>query len=290
MRIALGKLLTQEAHQQATLFQARSTDVFVATYPKSGTTWMQQIVHGLRSSGSMDFGEITEVVPWLEACSDLGQDPHAQQVGGFRAFKTHFSYDLVPKDARYIYVVRDPKDVLLSFYRFFEGFMFEPGSISLTDFAHTFFMSGSKSGKYWDHICSYWAIRQQPNMLMLTFESLKQNLAPAVEKVARFIGLQPTPEQMERVLHQSSYGFMSAHGHHFDDHFLIQNRRVAAGLPEDAVASKVQKGESGAAVKQLPADLHALLDARWKADIEATIGFANYADLRAAIDATTESA
>ena len=36
-------------------FQPRSTDVFVAGTAKSGTTWLRQIVHQLRTGGDMEF-------------------------------------------------------------------------------------------------------------------------------------------------------------------------------------------------------------------------------------------
>ncbi len=45
----------------------------MVTSPKCGTTWVQQIVHQLRSRGSMDFEEISIPVPWIEMAHDLGQ-------------------------------------------------------------------------------------------------------------------------------------------------------------------------------------------------------------------------
>ena len=57
-------MITERSIAHGREFKPRSTDAFVVTYPKCGTTWVQQIMHGLRSNGSMAFGEITEVVPW----------------------------------------------------------------------------------------------------------------------------------------------------------------------------------------------------------------------------------
>src|SRR5262245_34548207 len=99
-------------------FRARPTDVFIVTYPKSGTTWLQQIVHGLRTGGSMDFDEICAVVSWLETCVDLGIDPEAEQSGAFRAFKSHCTAAEAPAGARFVVAVREPVAVLRSFHRF----------------------------------------------------------------------------------------------------------------------------------------------------------------------------
>jgi len=60
-------------------FKPNSSDVFIVTYPKCGTTWMTQICHMLRG-GDMNFGEITEVVPWDVMTLTCGQDLNAEQV------------------------------------------------------------------------------------------------------------------------------------------------------------------------------------------------------------------
>jgi len=71
--------------------------VIIATYPKTGATWLQQIVHGLRSGGAIDFEEIGDVVPWIGMAHDLNDD----QGGAPRAFKSHeFLDDDLPKGCR----------------------------------------------------------------------------------------------------------------------------------------------------------------------------------------------
>src|SRR5580658_5520686 len=107
-------------------------DVFVMTYAKSGTNWMMQIVYQLIHHGEGEFDHIHNVVPW----------PDAKLVGGLmmgdyaipldqatewqtaperkRIIKTHFNWELLPyaEEARYISVIRDPKDVFVSAYFF----------------------------------------------------------------------------------------------------------------------------------------------------------------------------
>ena len=120
----LALFSSQESEIEGLNYVAGADDVFIATYPKCGTTWMQQIVHCLRTRGDMDFDEITEVVPWLELSHDLGMDNYAEQKARPHTFKTHFAWDQVPKGGKYIHITRNPYAVLLSFYRFFRRLVF----------------------------------------------------------------------------------------------------------------------------------------------------------------------
>lgn len=56
-------------------------------------------------------------------------------------FKTHCWYDHCPKGARYVWVVRDPLDCALSFYKFFEGWLFEAGDVQLDEFIDQFILA-----------------------------------------------------------------------------------------------------------------------------------------------------
>src|SRR5271169_869125 len=106
-------------------------DVFVSTYAKSGTNWMMQIAHQLIWHGAGEFDHIHSVVPWpdtqvmgpvmkrytipLQDARDWETSPERKRV-----IKTHFDWELLPysEDARYIMVLRDPKDIFVSSYFF----------------------------------------------------------------------------------------------------------------------------------------------------------------------------
>lgn len=59
-----------------------------------------------------------KMVPWTKFAGNCGIDINAEQIGNPRLFKSHESYDLIPKNAKYIYVARDPRDACISFYHF----------------------------------------------------------------------------------------------------------------------------------------------------------------------------
>ncbi len=283
MREKQSRIMTEEGIRRALTFHPQPTDVIITPYAKSGTTWVQQIVHGLRTRGDMDFSEITEVVPWIEMAHDLGMDLTKPQKAQPRAFKSHLSWDLVPKGARYIYVVRDPKDVLVSMYHFLEGWFFESGAITIAEFARAQFLAPKRPHTYWAHVRSWWPHRHDPEVLFLCYENMKQDLPGTVRRIAAFIECALDNELFEIVVRQASLDFMQAHKHHFDDHLIREARDVVCGLPPGGDSSKVRTGNVGDHTRELPEDIVMELDRIWHEEIEVHLGFSSYAALRAAL-------
>jgi hypothetical protein len=280
MRRRMDGLTSPEGDRRAAAFQPQPSDVIIATYPKSGTTWMQQIVYGLRTGGSMDFAEITEAVPWIELAHDLGHDLDDDQGGPPRAFKSHKNGDEIQQGCRYIAVMRDPKDVAVSFFHFFSGWYFEPGDISLDLFIRDFFLSGSNSGRYWPHLISWWKRRADENTLLLCYEDMQADLPAAVRRVAAFLDIGDRHGVIDIAIRQAGIGFMRNHGRQFDDHLIHDARDAASGLPPGTQTSKL--GSGGGRETLTPA-LRALLDDVWRDEMEHALGYASYAEMRAAL-------
>ncbi|MCP5155245.1 MAG: sulfotransferase domain-containing protein [Ectothiorhodospiraceae bacterium] len=283
LRQRFAGFVTPEGIARALAFRPRPSDVFVATYPKCGTTWVQQIVHGLRTGGAMDFAEITAAVPWLELAHDMGIDVEAEQAAAPRAFKTHLAYDRVPKGARYVYVIRDPRDVLVSLYRFLEGWFFERGTISLETFALEHFLQGTRSGRYWEHLRSWWPMRDRPEVLFLAYEDMLLDLEGTVRRIAEFAGIAPEPERIAVATRQASIDFMRAHAGQFDDHLVREARDHACGLPPGGDSAKVREGRSGGHLTAMTPRLERALATVWAETIAGPLGLASYDDVRAAL-------
>lgn len=279
----MARFRSAEAHRRAIELTVKPDDLFIATYPKCGTTWVQQIVHQLRSRGSMDFAEISGVVPWLESAWDMGIDPAADQDWTPRAFKSHFSWHEIPKGGRYINVVRDPEDVIVSFYRFFEGWFFEPGSITLDDFGFNFFLTGTKSGRYWEHVKAWWPQRTRQDVLMLAYENMTTDPAATVGTIGDFLGIEDR-SAVDIAVTQSSREFMLGHPSKFDEHLTRAARDEYWGLPPGGSSTKVQpEGERPGLSDQL----RDALGETWDREVASTLGLASYEDLREAL-ATSE--
>lgn len=277
MRARMENFATDEGWQRGLKYQPAPTDVFIVTPPKCGTTWMQQIVHGLRTRGSMDFDEISRVVPWLEMSHDIGIDIDAPQAADPRAFKTHSRLDNVPKGGKYIVVVRDPCDALISDYHFMGEMFFDKDSVSLEEFAREDFIP---SRGIHQHILSFWNRRKDADVLALCYENMKADLPGTIEKVANFIGIPLDDELRQIVLKQSDIKFMQEHKEQFEDHLIRKARSEAMRLPLDGQLNKVRNGQVGESKRHLPDELIQELAGVWQTEITARIGLNSYEDLR----------
>jgi hypothetical protein len=272
---------TSEGREQARSFVPNATDIFISPFAKSGTTWTQQIVHSLRTRGDMDFKEIMEVVPWLGMAYDLGVDIHAPQKALPRAFKSHATWDNIPKGARYIYSVRDPKDVVVSDYNFLGGWIFDKDAISVDEFVEDQYL---KSNPYWKHIKSWWSQHNNPDVLFLCFEEMKRDLGATIRMIADFMHIELDDELFEIVSLHASFNFMKAHNDQFDDHMIRDALNEKLRLPSNASSSKVKNGRVGDHKQHLSSDLIETIDARWTEWITPAYGLASYADLRQQIN------
>jgi len=276
----LANFRSAEAAAAQLAHQARADDVYVSTYSKSGTTWMQQIVHQLRSQCSTDFEEISCVVPWLESAVDMGIDPHADQPYAFRAFKCHLLYCDLPKGGRYITVFRDPLKVLSSFYRFFSGWWFEEGTINIDEFAAGLYLGGSASGRHWDHLVDWWQKKDSADTLMLSYEDMILSPDRAVEVVAEFLQLELHETTLECAKTNSSREYMLRNASQFDEHVLRDIRDKIWGLPPGGGSGKVVSNaiEISPSTETLDA-----MQQTWDETVGELLGFKDYQSLRCAM-------
>lgn len=271
---------TPEGRALGLAYEPAPEEVFIVTPAKCGTTWMQQIVHGLRSRGSMDFDEVGRVIPWIDMAHDLGQDIHAPQPAAPRAFKTHATLDTVPAGGRYIVVVRNPADALVSSYHFAEGMFFEKGSIDLDTYALGSYLPGRGVAR---HVLAMWPRRADADVLALCYEDIAAELPRTIERVAAFIGVRLDSELKAIVTRQSGIAFMQQHKEKFEDHIVRHARSGPMGLPLDGRLDKVREGRVGSSQGRVSDAIQQALQAQWTAEVTPVTGLATYAELRRAL-------
>ncbi|MTI29212.1 sulfotransferase domain-containing protein, partial [Xanthovirga aplysinae] len=116
--------------------------------PKSGTTWLQMIMYQLCSDGKMNFNHIHEVCPYLERIDK--QTDLSNEFTNRRIITTHLQYGKLPKSkSKYIYVARNPFDVLTSLYHHSTNFGYTG---SFEDSLNLYFKDRYAGGRWGKHI------------------------------------------------------------------------------------------------------------------------------------------
>ncbi|MFI4935242.1 MAG: sulfotransferase domain-containing protein [Caulobacterales bacterium] len=262
-------------------YRPRPTDIVISPYGKCGTTWLQQTFHCLRTRGDMDFDDISRVVPWIETARIVGLDLEAPQRAEPRGFKSHLSYELIPKGARYVVSLRDPKDAMVSMYRFVEGWFLEPGAVSIEEFAQGRLDDRDEGGSYWRHLITWWAQRDNPDVLLLSYEHMTEAPAAHVRALAAFCRIPLDDALLELTLQRSSLAYMLEHKDRFDDLMMRQVSEERCNLPPGSDSAKVRKGGVGGHRTELSPQISAAFDERWTKLVTPVLGYADYAALEA---------
>jgi len=171
-------------------YRAAPGDIFVATYPKCGTTWMQYILWLLvNDARPLGPGEaLTELFPHLE---EVGAEA-VRALPEPRLIKTHLPSSMVPwsPDAKYVWVARNPFDCAVSFFHHTRGFVrhYDFADGTFADFFECFIAGKVDFGDYFDHLLSWYARKDEPNVRFVTYEAMHQDARRAVVEVAKFVG------------------------------------------------------------------------------------------------------
>lgn len=259
-------------------FVPRPDDVIITPWSKSGTTWLQQIVHGLRSGGDMGFDDISRISPWIEVADALGVDLDADQGWEPRAFKSHYSYTAVPKGCRYIVSFREPRSTMVSYYRFYEGWLFEPGTVTLAEYLAPHLDRG-KGKDYWSHMSSWWARRDDENVLLFSYELMQEDIRPVVVQIAEFLEIDADGSLIDLVVSQASREFMLEHKDKFNDLMHRERNDLVGALPPGSGAIKVSAVEFDRARYELSPEVLAAMDRNWAETMGDGFGIDSYDEL-----------
>ncbi|GFY49333.1 hypothetical protein TNIN_305531 [Trichonephila inaurata madagascariensis] len=175
-------------HIEETLdYESRDGDVIVCSYPKTGTTWLQYIALQILSKGKEfpSFNDaLMKVVPMMEMA---GKGP-IDAMQGLRIYKHHYPLNMIKKNknAKYLYIYRNPEDTLVSFFHFFQNIREE--KFDFDPFFEEFLTNDVEYGRYFEHVLSYLAHKNDENLLLVSYEKLHANRKEGYLRIAKFLG------------------------------------------------------------------------------------------------------
>lgn len=215
-------------------------DIFICSYPKSGTTWTQHIIISLlllhrqlqlnhqhqqqnhqqqqQNQNNIEYNHVSDYAPFLEIDPHWEQDTNEliQSIQenhlklGRRIFNTHLRYDMLPQQTnhienvqgnkvKYIYLLRSPLDVCVSFYYHLSHQIEGCYEKSFDEFFHEWINGDLPFGSWMDHILSYVPhlitdyddldINNSRDVLLITYEEMVTNLNDAIHKIVKYLEL-----------------------------------------------------------------------------------------------------
>lgn len=239
-------------------FKVRPDDIFLITYPKSGTTWTQNIITLIFESGSEEKEKnekhLFQKVPFLEmpqsglketAASSPGKYKEAEEKPSPRILKTQLPMDLLPRELdekkpKIIYVARNPKDNAVSYFSFCSLSENCPQYTKWSEFFHDFYRGAVPRGSWFDNVLPWWHKRHEPNVLFLKYEDMKKDLRSCVTQIADFLERPLSDEAIDTIVAKSTFDAMKNNPKTNPDRLMESFKNAV-----DQNKSFLRKGEVG---------------------------------------------
>lgn len=249
-------------------YRPTAHDVFACVYFKSGTNWMMQTALQAIHRGSAKFEHVHDVVPWPDSPARGYAVPLSDESAwkqcptGLRVIKTHLEFARVPysREAHYLCVVRDPKDVCVSAYHFLRAEVLGPMTPSVETFVQYFLSPSFQFCPWAEYVDGYWRIRDRPNVLFMTYEEVRKDLPAAVRRMAGLLGIDLTEQEIDSVARQSSFDYMKSIEHKFETGMM-----VPWATPRGAM---IRSGKVRGSAELLTPALQQRIDDHFRAELE----------------------
>ncbi|XP_059108665.1 probable alcohol sulfotransferase [Peromyscus eremicus] len=208
--IVYKREIIEESHDK---FVIRDEDTVIVSYPKSGTNWLIEIVCLIQTKGNPKWIQsvpIWDRSPWIETQRGF---PILINKEGPRFMTSHLPFHLFPKSffrskAKVIYIIRNPRDVLVSGYFFQGNTNLVDNPESLRTYIEWFLKGNLLYGSWFEHTRGWLSMRGNDNFLLLSYEDMKKNTRGTIEKICDFLGKKLEPDELDLVLKYSSFQAM----------------------------------------------------------------------------------
>ncbi|XP_037134881.1 sulfotransferase 1C2 isoform X2 [Syngnathus acus] len=226
-----------------------ASDLLIATYPKAGTTWTQEIVDLLLHNGDAEACRRAPTPvrsPFLEICSPppipSGLDL-LNKMAPPRIIKTHLPIQLVPtgfweKKCKTIYIARNAKDNMVSYYYFDHMNKTQPEPGPWEGYIHKFMRGELSWGSWYDHVKGYWEDREKKNILYLFYEDMKENPKREIKRIMNYLNLSLPDDIISRIVELTTFKNMK-------ENPMVNYSFIPNHIFDQSISTFMRKGKVG---------------------------------------------
>ncbi|XP_039254820.2 amine sulfotransferase-like [Styela clava] len=205
--------------------------IFVVSYPKSGTTWTTEIIRQILYGRDENLDKISKSIPTPVIMLGIGIPEKKFDVIDRiplprKYFNTHlreelFDFEKLRKvNGKVIYVVRNPKDQLVSWYKFVHEILLNENvrkqlfKESWDDFFNDFLqgkhglVSKDDEWSFPDHVKGWYKHRNDKDVLLLVYEDMIKDIEKEIRRIANFLEVDLTDKEIAIIAENTSIGSM----------------------------------------------------------------------------------
>ena len=252
--VGLRCRIEQMAKRLRFVYSIRRSDIFIVSYPKSGTNWIGFFLASvlIRSMPEaphfLTLSNYRQCIPDINllyfALVPLSKYQHLQNP---RVFTVHAKYDC--RFPRVIYLVRDPRDVMVSYY--YHHRRVDPKfDMSIGEFI--------TKNEMWpcdwhDHVTSWLEHADKRRIFLVKYEDLHADSLSSFQKILEFCGFHVSEEELKEAMEQSSFRNMRR----------IEERFGVPGSMADKNISFMRRGEVESWRDELSEEVESILRRRY---------------------------
>jgi len=206
-------------------FGERETDIYVVSFPRSGTTLMQMILYQMTTDGEMSFNHLYDVSPWCRFSAFFNRD--MPSVGERRIIKSHDNYALFEhlKKAKFIFLIRDCLDAISSIHQ--QTLDYVNPAVDFTE------LSNRNMERWFEYNNDWMTNKSRLDILYVHYEDLVTNKEDIVGSIAKFLNIMIDEPTLQRVIDRTTLEYMKKHETKFGeqpDHWKVYNNFIRNGI------------------------------------------------------------